>query len=76
LWKIVENVDGFGAGRDSAILSACSACAGDYEDPDRTTPPIYSAEELADDGDCADEDRRGGVARAEGFLNGERMPEE
>ena len=38
-------------------LQACSACAGDYEDPDRTAPP--EREELmegAGDGDGEQED--------------------
>jgi hypothetical protein len=52
-------------------LRACSACAGEYEDPDRTAPP----DEVTEDGEDVDEDRRGGLAGAEGFLNGERMPQ-
>jgi len=35
----VENGRQPDAGRHSAKLSACSACAGDYEDPDRTAWP-------------------------------------
>jgi hypothetical protein len=72
----VENADGFEAGRDSARLSACSACAGDYEDPDRTAPVPETPQELAEDGGDADEDRRGGLAGAEGFLDGEGMPQD
>jgi hypothetical protein len=39
-------------GAASQALLACSACAGDYEDPDRTawTPDWPDAEELLEDG--------------------------
>jgi hypothetical protein len=38
---------GFDRGRDAAgpPLGACSACAGDYEDPDRTAWPPATEEE-------------------------------
>jgi hypothetical protein len=46
LWKSVEDFSGLGVGREVTAnltesaarqpLRACSACAGDYEDPDRT----------------------------------------
>ena len=36
-----------------AGLRACSACAGDYEDPERTAPEEDAAEDDADDGDSA-----------------------
>ena len=72
----MENVDKPETGRDSEILSACSACAGDYEDPDRTAPVPEMPEELAEGGGDEDEDRRGGLAGAEGFLDGEGMPQE
>jgi len=64
----VESVDGFREGRGAGSLRACSACAGDYEDPERTAPPDEPAED-------EDEDWREGRAGAEGFLNGERMPQ-
>jgi len=28
----------------AAVLAACSACAGDYEDPDRTAWPTFEEE--------------------------------
>ena len=31
----------------AARMEACSACAGDYEDPDATAPPV-EGEEIAD----------------------------
>ena len=58
------------------MLSACSACAGDYEDPDWTAPREEPAEELAGDADDAAEDWHGGPAKAEGFLSGDGMPPE
>ncbi len=42
LWKSVEN--------SSAPVSACSACPGDYEDPDRTQwQPDESSDEPDDE---------------------------
>ena len=32
-------------GRFSGALSACSACAGDYEDPERTAVSVVEEEE-------------------------------
>ena len=58
--------------KDSLALSthifwqACSACAGDYEDPDRTAPP--------DDGGWPDEED--GMPGHEDFQDGETMPRE
>jgi hypothetical protein len=49
------------------MLSACSACAGDYEDPDWTAPS-EGAEEIEG---AAEPDLVG----AEDFLSGERMPQ-
>ncbi len=49
----------------STSWSACSACAGDYEDPDRTAPPHEH--------ELADEDEGRGMAREEDFLDGETM---
>ncbi len=40
LWKSVEN--------SGAALEACSGCAGDYEDPDRT---CWEEDEEQDEGD-------------------------
>ena len=37
-------------GANTGLLRACSNCAGDYEDPDRTAPP--GAEQV---GQCDDE---------------------
>jgi len=45
----VQNVETSRLVKNPAILSACSACAGDYEDPDRTAPLREDAEELAED---------------------------
>jgi len=72
----VENIDQFGMRGGSAILSACSACAGDYEDPDWTAPHDDASEEPAGQEDDAAEDGHGGPASAEGFLCGDRMPQE
>lgn len=47
----------------TAGVSACSACAGDYEDPDRTAPGDEGGAE-------AEEEWHGGIG-AEGFLRGE-----
>lgn len=52
----------------STSWSACSACAGDYEDPDRTAAP--SEDELKD------EDESGGAEDEEDFLARETMPQE
>ena len=38
---------------DVAGFRTCSACAGDYEDPERTAPEEDAAEDDADDGDSA-----------------------
>lgn len=35
--------------RDTTEMRACSACAGDYEDPDRTAWPADDAEEEGHD---------------------------
>src|SRR5260221_8129376 len=52
----------------SAILSACSACAGDYEDPDWTAPHDDASEEPAGHADYSAGAERGGPGRREGFL--------
>ena len=72
----MENIDQFGMRGGSAILSACSACAGEYEDPDWTAPHDDASEELSSHEDDAAEDGRGGTASAEGFLCGDGMPPE
>ena len=72
----MENVSNPGVEKGSATLSACSACAGDYEDPDWTAPHDDGADELARHEDEAAEDRHGGPAGAEGFLSGDGMPQE
>jgi len=53
--------EGLVASEYSTSWSACSACAGDYEDPDRTTPP--DADELADEDE-------GGAGQEMDFLYG------
>jgi hypothetical protein len=67
LGKIVENVDTYASAGHSANLSVCSACAGDYEDPDWTAP-LEGDEE-------AEEDRLPRLGGPEDFLNGQRMPQ-
>ena len=62
----MENARRPDAARDSAKLTACSACAGDYEDPDRTAP--------REDAQETEEDREPVLVGAEGFLSGEPMP--
>jgi len=76
MWKVVENIDQSGMRGGSAILSACSACAGDYEDPDWTAPHDDASEEPAGREDDAAEAGQSGPASAEGFLCGDRMPQE
>ena len=72
----MENIDQFGMRGGSAILSACSACAGDYEDPDWTSPHDAASEEHASHEDDAAEAGQSGPASAEGFLCGDGMPQE
>jgi len=72
----VENIDQFGMPGGSAILSACSACAGDYEDPDWTAPCDDASDEPAGHADDAGEAGQSGPASAEGFLCGDGMPQE
>ncbi len=67
MWKTWTNQ---GCEGNSAFLSACSACAGEYEDPDRTAPVDERAEETEEIEGWGE-----GTAGAEGFLNGERMPQ-
>jgi len=40
--------------RSAGALRACSACAGDYEDPERTAPPRQLDEAALADGQEAD----------------------
>ena len=72
----MENIDQFGMRRGSAILSACSACAGDYEDPDWTAPCDGASDEPAGHADDAGEAGQSGPASAEGFQCGDGMPQE
>ena len=72
----MENIDQFGMPGGSAILSACSACAGDYEDPDWTAPCDDASDEPAGHADDAGEAGQSGPASAEGFLCGDGMPQE
>ena len=72
----MENIDQFGMRGGSAILSACSACAGDYEDPDWTAPYDDASEEPESHEDDAAEARQSGPASAEGFQCGDGMPQE
>jgi hypothetical protein len=48
-------------------MAACSACAGDYEDPERTAPPPDAA-----DADLETEDSLGGLQNGDGFPADER----
>ncbi len=48
-------------------LRTCSACAGDYEDPDRTAPPSEA--------EWADEEGKG-LADEEDFLDGGTVRQE
>ncbi len=41
-----------------AMMRACSACAGDYEDPDRTAPTAGEAAEAEQDDDLNSETER------------------
>jgi len=40
------------------MMRACSACAGDYEDPDRTAPTAGEAAEAEQDDDLNSETER------------------
>ena len=72
----MENIDQFGMRGASAILSACSACAGDYEDPDWTAGHNDASEEPASHEDDAAEAGQSGPASAEDFLCCDGMPQE
>jgi len=39
------------------VLTACSACAGDYEDPDRTAWPVHEVDEDEAQGDETHDER-------------------
>jgi len=49
--NVLERTPGGTAGR----LSACSACAGDYEDPERTAAPRDAEDAAVADGEEAGE---------------------
>ena len=72
----MENIDQAGMRGDSPTMSACSACAGDYEDPDWTGPHDDASDEPAGHEDDAAGAGQSGPASAEGFLCGDGMPQE
>jgi len=51
------------AAPQATCLRACSACAGDYEDPEGTAPSEIGEEE--DAGDASAEDTKGSIPRNE-----------
>ena len=52
-------------------MEACSACAGDYEDPDATAPPV-EGEEIADAPDAEEFSGEGAQVRQDIEDDGER----
>jgi hypothetical protein len=55
----------------AARMEACSACAGDYEDPDATAPPV-EGEEAADAPDAEEFSGEGAQVRQDIEHGGER----
>lgn len=69
---------GFDRGRDVSgpPLGACSACAGDYEDPDRTAwPPAPDGEDEADPHGTCDPKRDEPLTGTEDERNSIKFPD-
>ncbi len=64
--KVPEAMDAISPGRAwPATVRACSACSGDYEDPDRTAAGELPGEEVPPEQTENDAQKAGSVPRAE-----------
>ena len=59
-------------GRSDSIVAACSGCAGDYEDPDRTAWSDEQLDEAIDDDDQGDALLAQGKTTSQPISNAEK----
>jgi hypothetical protein len=62
-------------GKAAGVLGACSACAGDYEDPDRTAWGDDDGDSDSDDGDDAEAIQEIAVTERKSSVDGTTIDE-